>query len=89
MTPSDNGLIALIFPGVLPSIFFASCPTATTVFCPLDSLIATTDGSFNTIPISLVYMRVLAVPKSIDKSLENSPLTALNKFKSKASPLFM
>ena len=54
ITPSDKGLIAVIFPGVLPSIFFASAPTATTVFWPLDSLIATTEGSFSTIPTSFV-----------------------------------
>ena len=82
MTPSDNGRIALIFPGVLPNIFLASCPTATTVFWPLLSRIATTDGSFKTIPTSLVYMRVFAVPRSIDKSLENKPRTVLNRLKS-------
>ena len=54
MTPSDKGLIAFILPGVRPNIFFASVPTATTVFCPLDSLIATTDGSFKTMPTSFV-----------------------------------
>ena len=54
MTPSESGLIAFMLPGVLPSIFFASVPTATTVFCPRDSLIATTDGSLRTIPTSFV-----------------------------------
>ena len=34
ITPSLNGLMALILPGVLPSIVFASSPTARTVFFP-------------------------------------------------------
>ena len=34
ITPSLKGLIALMFPGVLPSIVFASSPTANTFFFP-------------------------------------------------------
>ena len=34
ITPSLNGLIALILPGVLPSIVLASSPTANTFFFP-------------------------------------------------------
>ena len=34
ITPSLKGLIALIFPGVLPSIVLASSPTAKTFFFP-------------------------------------------------------
>ena len=55
-----------MLPGVLPNIFFASWPTATTVFCPLLSRIATTEGSLRTIPTSFVYIRVFAVPSSND-----------------------
>ena len=71
MTPSLRGLIAVIFPGVLPSMSLAVSPTASTVL-PFDtfSRIATTDGSLRTTPSPLEYIRVLAVPKSIDKSVE-------------------
>jgi len=50
MTPSFIGLIASIAPGVLPSIFFASWPTAITVDSetPFSFLRATTEGSFKT-----------------------------------------
>ena len=46
ITPSLKGRIALIFPGVLPNIVFASSPTAKTCFFPVCSTIATTDGFF-------------------------------------------
>ena len=65
ITPSLKGLIAWIFPGVLPSIVFASSPTAKTCFFPAWSTIATTEGSFNTTPWPFTTTRVLAVPKSI------------------------
>jgi hypothetical protein len=48
ITPSFIGLMAAMFEGVLPSIFFASAPTAT-VFL-LSFLMTTTDGSSQTIP---------------------------------------
>ena len=50
ITPSLRGLIAEIFPGVLPNIVFASSPTAKTDFLPPSSITATTDGSFKTTP---------------------------------------
>ena len=48
MTPSLSGRIAVIVPGVRPSIRFASAPTAWT--WPLRESIATTEGSERTIP---------------------------------------
>ncbi|EKD86631.1 MAG: hypothetical protein ACD_37C00209G0003 [uncultured bacterium] len=48
MTPSLRGLIATIFPGVLPNISLASFPTATTLFS--SAVTATTVGSFITMP---------------------------------------
>ena len=60
-----------IFVGVLPSIVFASIPTARTFFLPPSSDIETTEGSSKTKPLFLTNIIVLAVPKSIDKSLEN------------------
>ena len=48
MTPSLSGRIAVIVPGVRPSIRFASAPTAWT--WPLRESIATTEGSESTIP---------------------------------------
>ena len=48
MTPSLSGRIALIVPGVRPSIRFASTPTAWT--SPVRWSMATTDGSLRTIP---------------------------------------
>ena len=48
ITPSFSGRIAVIVPGVRPSIRFASTPTAWT--WPLRESIATTEGSERTIP---------------------------------------
>ena len=48
ITPSFSGRIAVIVPGVRPSIRFASTPTACT--SPVRWSIATTDGSESTIP---------------------------------------
>ena len=48
ITPSLSGRIAVIVPGVRPSIRFASMPTAWT--WPLRESIATTVGSESTIP---------------------------------------
>ena len=48
ITPSRNGLMAVMFPGVLYNIRFASAPTATTRLVPFS--FATTDGSLMTIP---------------------------------------
>src|SRR5262249_54261942 len=70
MTPSFIGLIATMLPGVRPSISLASLPTASIL--PLTLLIATIDGSLTTIPFPRAYTQVLAVPRSIARSLENS-----------------
>src|SRR5687768_6885184 len=70
MTPSFIGLIATILPGVRPSISFASLPTASTR--PLILLMATIEGSLTTMPFPRAYTQVLAVPRSIARSLENS-----------------
>ena len=50
MTPSRKGRMAVMLPGVRPSINFASSPTASTCFLPLTSAMATTDGSLSTMP---------------------------------------
>src|SRR5262249_15701608 len=68
MTPSFIGLMATIFPGVRPSISFASLPTAST--SPVFLLIATMEGSLTTMPLPLAYTSVLAVPRSIARSDE-------------------
>ena len=68
MTPCLNGLTAIIFPGVLPSINLASSPIALIAFVSLSK--ATTDGSFNTTPFPFTYTRTLAVPKSIPISID-------------------
>src|SRR3954470_7651810 len=69
MTPSFIGLIATMLPGVRPSISLASLPTASTR--PLILLIATIDGSLTTMSLPRAYTQVLAVPRSIARSLEN------------------
>src|SRR5207253_3766630 len=69
MTPSFMGLIATMLPGVRPSISFASLPTASTR--PFTLLMATIDGSLTTMPLPRAYTQVLAVPRSIARSLEN------------------
>ncbi len=66
MTPSLRGRTATMLPGVRPIIFFASEPTAR--MPPVFVLMATTDGSFRTIPRPLTYTSVLAVPRSIAMS---------------------
>src|SRR6185295_9854688 len=69
MTPSFMGRIATILPGVRPSISLASLPTASTSFVIL--LMATMEGSLTTIPRPFAYTSVLAVPRSMARSLEN------------------
>ena len=79
ITPSRIGRMALIFPGVFPTIFFASCPTARTRVCPYFSVFtATTEGSFMIIPRPFAITIVFAVPKSIERSFEKSPTILLN-----------
>ena len=54
ITPSFIGRIAVMLPGVLPSICFASLPTAWIVFLPFGPpswRIATTEGSSSTMPL--------------------------------------
>src|SRR5579864_9521291 len=70
MTPSFIGLIATMFPGVRPSMSLASLPTASTR--PFTLLIATIDGSLTTMPFPRAYTQVLAVPRSMARSLENN-----------------
>src|SRR5215204_1221833 len=70
MTPSFIGLIATMLPGVRPSMSLASFPTASTR--PVTLLIATIEGSLTTMPFPRAYTQVLAVPRSIARSLENS-----------------
>jgi len=74
MTPSFMGRMATMLPGVRPSIFLASAPTASTLLTPRASfLTATTDGSESTIPLPFTYTSVLAVPRSMARSLEKNP----------------
>ena len=51
MTPSFIGRIATMFPGVRPSMSFASRPTASTF--PVTRLMATIEGSETTMPLPL------------------------------------
>src|SRR6476659_9085249 len=70
MTPSFIGLMATMLPGVRPSISFAPVPTASTR--PVTLLTATIDGSLTTMPRPLAYTQVLAVPRSMAKSVERN-----------------
>ena len=56
ITPSFIGRMAWMLPGVRPSIFFASVPTASTALRPVFGSIcmATTEGSSKTMPLDLV-----------------------------------
>src|SRR5690554_231021 len=56
----------------------ASVPTATTLFWLPLVRIATTEGSSSTTPLSRTQIRVLAVPRSMDRSLEKMPRIFLN-----------
>src|SRR5207248_3093344 len=66
MTPSFIGLMAVMLPGVRPSISFASVPTAS--MRPFTLLSATIDGSLRTMPLPRAYTHVLAVPRSMARS---------------------
>src|SRR3954465_10841144 len=70
ITPSFIGLMATMFPGGGPNISFASLPTAST--SPVGLLMATIEGSFTTMPLPFAYTSVLAVPRSMARSLENA-----------------
>src|SRR2546426_9871899 len=69
ITPSFMGRMARMLPGVRPSMSLASLPTASTL--PVFWLTATIEGSETTIPLPFANTRVLAVPRSIARSLEN------------------
>src|SRR5659263_400353 len=74
MTPSLMGRIATMFPGVRPIIRFASIPTASTFLVPrVSRWTATAEGSEQMIPSPFTYTSVVAVPRSIARSCENSP----------------
>src|SRR6476469_6099191 len=62
------GLMATLLPGVRPSISLASLPTAST--SPVFLLMATMEGSLTTMPLPRAYTSVLAVPRSMARSLE-------------------
>src|SRR5262249_26135139 len=63
-----------MLPGVRPSISFAALPTARTLSMPRPSRdTATTEGSETTMPWPFAYTTVLAVPRSMARSLENQP----------------
>ncbi len=68
ITPSFIGLMAVMLPGVRPSISFASVPTAS--IRPLILLNATMDGSLTTMPRPRAKTQVLAVPRSMARSWE-------------------
>ena len=70
MTPSFIGLMATMLPGVRPSMSLASRPTASTR--PFTLLMATMEGSLTTMPLPRAYTHVLAVPRSMARSLENN-----------------
>ena len=56
ITPSFIGRMAWMRPGVRPSIFFASAPTASVTSLPVSISVctATTEGSSNTMPLPLM-----------------------------------
>src|SRR5581483_1223064 len=67
MAPLRNGRTAWMYPGVRPIICQASWPIASTSCVWM--LRAMTVGSFRTMPWPLAYTRVLAVPRSMARSL--------------------
>src|SRR5262245_30174378 len=76
MTPSFKGRTATMLAGVRPTMRLASEPTARGRFV-LASM-ATTDGSWMTMPFPRTRTRVLAVPRSIPISRENRPIMLTN-----------
>src|SRR5260370_30607872 len=63
--------MATMLPGVLPTISFASLPTASTTLVTL--FMATMEGSLRTTPRPFAKTSVFAVPRSMARSLERSP----------------
>ena len=76
MTPSRSGRIATMFWGVRPIISRAFVPTASMRLCSV--LKATTDGSFKTMPRPGTNTQVLAVPRSIARSVVRPKTLARN-----------
>src|SRR5579875_1113655 len=70
ITPSFNGRMATMLPGVRPSISLASRPTAS--ISPFSLLMATMDGSLTMTPLPLAYTSVFAVPRSMARSEEKT-----------------
>src|SRR5581483_1494057 len=70
ITPSFMGRMATMLPGLRPSISLASLPTAS--ISPVFLLMATIEGSSTTMPLPRAKTKVLAVPKSMARSLENT-----------------
>src|SRR5512143_591171 len=64
-----------MLPGVRPTISRASAPITNGRLVRLS--IATQDGSFKTMPLPRTLTNVLAVPRSMPKSRENRPKSAL------------
>src|ERR1700690_1901480 len=69
MTPSFIGRYAMISPGVLPTISFASLPTARILLSRTET--ATTDGSLRTIPFPGTKTSTVVVPRSMPSFGEN------------------
>src|SRR5688572_4348531 len=77
MTPSFIGRTAITPSGVRPSMRLASSPTP--LILPVARSIATTDGSFKTIPSPLTYTSVFAVPRSTAIAFAGNKDPALKK----------
>src|SRR5215813_429593 len=75
ITPLRNGRITSMVPGARPNMRLASSPTASTRSLPFIRL--TTDGSRMTTPRPRSATSVLAVPRSIAKSLDKRLLSFL------------
>ena len=67
-----------MLPGVRPSIACASAPTFSSR--PVFLSIATTDGSFSTTPLPLIYTKTEAVPRSIPISFAKEHIAAPHPF---------
>ena len=76
MTPSRRGRMATMCCGVRPIISRAFVPTASMRFCSV--LKATTDGSFRTMPRPGTKTQVLAVPRSMARSVVRPNMLARN-----------
>src|SRR5437016_28122 len=70
ITPSFSGRITMMCPGVLPIIALASRPTASSEWSA--SRIATIDGSLRTMPSPRMNTTVLAVPRSMPRSVDTA-----------------